>query len=65
MAYSQAQLDALRQAIAQGVTTIEYQGKRITYRSLDEMTALEARIARDLAGTSASPRHSLAAFRRG
>ncbi|MCD6070548.1 MAG: hypothetical protein K0R61_4798 [Microvirga sp.] len=35
------QLAALRSAIASGVLTTEYQGRRITYRSLEEMRAIE------------------------
>lgn len=38
--YTQAQLDALRAAYAQGVLTYEYDGKRVTYRSRDEMKAI-------------------------
>lgn len=37
MAFTQAQLDALEAAIAGGELTVEYQDKRVTYRSLREM----------------------------
>lgn len=37
MAYSQTQLDALEQAIAQGVLTVKRGDRLITYRSLEEM----------------------------
>lgn len=37
MAWTQTQLDALETAIAEGVLTVRYQDKQVTYRSLDEM----------------------------
>jgi hypothetical protein len=35
--WTQDQLDALEAAIAEGVQTVKYQDKEVTYRSLDEM----------------------------
>lgn len=35
-----AQYEALKAAIAQGATRVEYQDKAVTYRSLDEMLRL-------------------------
>ena len=46
--YTQAQLDALDAAMAEGVLTIEYDGRRLTYRSLAEMSAMRGRIYRSL-----------------
>ena len=37
MAFSQAQLDAIENAIAAGVTTVSYEGKSSSFRSLDDM----------------------------
>jgi len=37
MAYTQWQLDALEAALASGTLTLEFDGKRVTYRSLDEI----------------------------
>ncbi|QZA80191.1 phage head-tail joining protein [Deefgea piscis] len=37
MAVTQAQLDALDGAIATGELEVEYDGKRIKYRSIDEL----------------------------
>ena len=48
MAFTQVQLDALEDAIAQGVLTIKYQDKIITYRSLDEMLKLRDTMRRAL-----------------
>lgn len=36
-AYTQAQLDALRAALASGTLDVSYDGKRVTYRSLKEI----------------------------
>lgn len=38
--YTQEQIDSLQSAIAQGVLTVEYGDKKVTYRSLDEMLQL-------------------------
>jgi hypothetical protein len=64
MAFSQAQLDALDDAIAAGVLTYEYQGKRIQYQSLSDMLAARNLIQRELGGTSgnAPASYSLGVF---
>jgi|TARA_B110000495_G_scaffold168304_1_gene155173 hypothetical protein len=46
--YTQTQLDALDTALAEGVLTIEYDGRRVTYRSLAEMQSIRGRIYRSL-----------------
>lgn len=48
MAYSQAQLDALRVAVARGVRTVEYDGQRVQYQSVAEMLQLISLIEREL-----------------
>jgi hypothetical protein len=49
MAYTQTDLDNLKRAYASGVTTVEFNGRRTTFRSLDElervMTAVETEVA--------------------
>jgi predicted GTPase len=54
MAYTEAQAQALREALASGVLTVEYDGKRVTYRSVAEikeaLVQVETALARD-AGT--------------
>jgi len=51
MAYTEAQAQALREALASGVLTVEYDGKRITYRSVAEikeaLAQVETALARD------------------
>lgn len=48
MAFSQAQLDAIEEGIASGSTTVSYEGKSVSYRSLDEMLRVRAIIMRAL-----------------
>ena len=48
MAFSLAQLDAIENGIAAGVTTVSYEGKTASYRSLDEMLRIRDIIMRAL-----------------
>lgn len=58
MAYTQADLDVIRAAIATGATTVRFpDGKFIEYRSLADMRAIEADIAAEVnADSSVSTR---------
>ena len=51
MAYTQQQAEALREAMASGVLTVEYDGKRVTYRSVGEireaLAEVDAALARE------------------
>jgi hypothetical protein len=55
MALTQTDLDQLDAAIATGTLTVELAGRRITYRSVDELLAARAHVASVLAhaGTDA------------
>jgi hypothetical protein len=55
--YTQAQYDTLVAAIAQGVTTVKYGDKEITYRSLNEMLRIKKEMEADL-GLKTSPRRT-------
>ena len=48
MAFSQGQLDAIEAAIAAGVTSVSYEGKSSSFRSLDEMLRVRDIIMRAL-----------------
>lgn len=48
MAFKQAQLDALDEALAEGVLVVEYQDKKVRYRSFSEMMRLRELMAGDL-----------------
>lgn len=54
MAFSQAQLDAIEDAITSGSTSVSYEGKSVTYRSLDEMLRIRA-IIRSALGLTTAP----------
>lgn len=45
MSFSQTQLDALDAAIASGTLRVSYDGKDITYRSLDELMRVRSMVA--------------------
>lgn len=55
MAYTQEQADALRAAIAKGVTSFEIAGRKVTYRSLDEMNQILGAMEADLATGTRTP----------
>lgn len=46
--YTLAQLAAIEKAIASGVTSVSYEGKSVSYRSLQEMRLILAEIKRAL-----------------
>lgn len=52
MAFTQEQLDALETAIATGTTSVKYEDKVVTYRSLTEMLQLRDLIRRKLNSTN-------------
>lgn len=64
MAYSQAQIDALRAAIASGATRVSYDGKSVEYRSLAEMIAILERMEIEANGDRRR-RRTLGAFKSG
>ena len=41
MAYTQADLDAVRSAIARGERSVQIEGKRVEYRDVDQLMAAE------------------------
>lgn len=52
MAYSSTDLTNIKAAIATGAQTVEIGGKRVTYRSLDEMIAVKTMIEGEVNGAS-------------
>lgn len=48
MPFTQTQLDTLEEAIVAGATSVSYEGKSVTYRSLDEMIRIRNMIRRAL-----------------
>ena len=67
MAWTQAELDALRKAYASGTLRVSYEGRSVEYGSEADLLRRIRTIEREMAaeaGTS-KPRHSLASFRKG
>ncbi|TXH90346.1 MAG: hypothetical protein E6Q78_05240 [Rhodoferax sp.] len=60
MAFSQTDLDNINTAIATGEMTVEFNGRRVTYRSMAELerarSIIESDIARASAASVARPR---------
>ena len=65
MAFTEQQLTDLDAAIAEGVIVVVSNGRRVEYRSLDEMMKLRNLMAGDLSSSSTQPdTRRYAAFRR-
>jgi hypothetical protein len=64
MAYTQAQLDALKKAYASGALEVEYNGRRVRYRSLNEMAQIIEAIEAAISPAAAAPRTSYVTFSR-
>ncbi|WP_417844832.1 phage head-tail joining protein [Thalassospira sp.] len=62
MAFTQADIDRLKSAMASGTLKVEVDGKSVTYRSIAEMREVLRMMEGDVKGPSA--RVSQAAFRR-
>ncbi len=66
--WTQADVTALKGAVASGALTVTYDGpprRSITYQSLSEMRALLASMLQDVAATSGGSNYRLAATRKG
>jgi hypothetical protein len=56
MAYTAAQLQSLRDAIAEGVLQVRFSdGRQMTYRSLDEMRRIERSMSLEVEGNNRPP----------
>lgn len=54
MAWTQAQLDTIEAAIAQGATSVEYDGKKVEYRSLTDMMRVRDLMRKSLGQTGST-----------
>lgn len=66
--WSQADIDALKSAVASGVLTVQYDGpprRSITYQSLDSMRSLLASMQQDVARSNGGVSYRLASTRKG
>jgi hypothetical protein len=64
MAFTQQQYEDLVAAIAEGVTTVASNGRKIEYRSLAEMMKLKAVMEEELGVSGAGRQRRYASFRR-
>jgi hypothetical protein len=66
MAFTQQNLDAIEKAIATGTLSVEYNGKRITYRSMGDLLKARDVIKTELAKQQSPsvPRSSIAIYQR-
>lgn len=56
MSYTQTQLDALRAALASGITRVSYDGRTVEYRSMADLERAIATVERGLGQRSAASR---------
>ncbi|NYH13437.1 phage head-tail joining protein [Paraburkholderia bryophila] len=64
MAFTQQNLDAIESAIATGTLSVEYNGKRVTYRSMSDLLRARDVIKAELAKQqpTSNPRSSVAIY---
>lgn len=63
MSFTQTQLDALTEAIAEGTFKVKYQDKEVTYRSLEEMIKLRELMRQELGiDGGAGPRRQIGVY---
>lgn len=65
MAFTQTQLDALDVAIANGRRVVEYDGRKVEYRSITEMLKLRDLIKQELGLAPKSPRRRVVSHNKG
>lgn len=65
MSFSQVQLDAIEEGISSGAMTVSYEGKSVTYRSIDDMLRIRSIIRRALGIDPATSATILVAHDRG
>lgn len=64
MAFTQAQLDALERAIAQGSLKVKEADREVTYRSLREMNTIAGQMRRALGLTKPKSRNCVHVYKR-
>lgn len=62
MSYSQADLNALKAAFASGVLSVEYAGRRTTFRSQADLSAAIATVEAELSPTTVRPRQAVTEY---
>lgn len=62
MAYTLTQLQAVEAAIASGELTVEYEGKRVTYRSMGELIQARDLIKAELIAAGTLPEETRVSY---
>jgi len=65
MAWTQQDLDKLEARLRSGALRTQYEDRRVTYRTLDEMFTLRHVLERNLDTTKQRPRRTVAAHSKG
>ena len=65
MAFTAADLAALDEAIATGALEVEYQDRKVRYRSLNDMLRTRAIMKQDIGGTPTTPSRRTFSFDKG
>jgi len=65
MAFTQIQIDTLKNAIAEGALTVKYADKEVTYRSLDEMRKILDMMESEVSPTTKPAKRRFAEFDKG
>ena len=55
MPYTESQVQALRDSLSSGVLKVKYEGREITYRSLDEIRQVLAQAEAEVARNNGTP----------
>lgn len=58
MAFTDADLQAIRTAIARGERSVQFADRSVTYRSMEELLQAESRISKALESVTVAPRRS-------
>lgn len=65
MSWTQTDLDAIKEAIATGATTVRHDGRLVTYRSLEDMERIRDLILAELGQGPVRRTHMYAGFSKG
>lgn len=65
MAYTQNQLNAIEAAIAEGALVVQYDNKKVEYRSLNDMLRIRDMMREELSGASSDGGIVYGSFSRG
>lgn len=65
MAWTQSDIDTLKQHLASGVLSVQFRDRSVTYKSNEDMLQSLALMEREVLGTTAAPGFRVAAVSKG